>query len=107
MIAQGVGTTSYKLLYFPIEIVRLTAVVLTEIHVYLIELNAEFRKVETGNRSLQEVNLAVRVPNLRREVITPIGVPVDVVGREFSTALVKVLVEFELIQITVGWREIK
>ena len=47
MIAPDVGTASYELLNFPVEIVRLTAIVLTEVDIHLIQLDAELTEIET------------------------------------------------------------
>ena len=92
MVAHRIGATNDQLLNLPVERVRLSAVVLTEIHVHLVELDAELG-VLARYRLLQEVDVAEGVANLGRETVVPVGVPVDAVGGELSTALVEVLVD--------------
>ena len=101
MIANGVVTANHQLLDLPVQRVCLTAVVLAEIHVYLVELDSELREVLTRNRLLQEVDVTKGISDLGGETIIPVRVQIDVVSGELSTALIKVLIKFELIQITV------
>ena len=101
VVTHRIGATNHQLLNFPVERVRLSAIVLTEVHVHFVELDAELGEVLARHSLLQEVDVAEGVADLGGETVVPVGIPVDVVGGELSTALVEVLVEFELIQITV------
>ena len=47
MITPDVSTASYELLNFPVKIIRLTAIVLTEVDIHLVELDAELTEIET------------------------------------------------------------
>ena len=107
MIANGVITANHQLLDLPVQRVCLAAVVLAEIHVYLVELDSELREVLTRNRLLQEVDVTKGISDLGGETIIPVRVQIDVVSGELSTALVKVLIKFELIQIAIRGRVVE
>ena len=107
VIVERVRPTRYKLLNFVVHFVSLATIVLAEVNIHLIKLNAKLSKVLSANCLLQKINIIEGIADLRGEAVIPIGVPVRVIGGELCSPLVKVLVKFEFVEVAIGWRKVK
>ena len=61
VVTQRISTANHQLLNLPIQRVGLPAVVLTEIHIDLIEFYAKLGEILTRNRFLQKIHIAERI----------------------------------------------
>ena len=108
VIAQVVIAPQHHLVGIPLQVVGLAAVILAQIDVHAVSgTNLHLTKIGTGHRLLQKIDVADRVPDLGGEILGPVRVPVQGIGRQFGAALVEVLVKFKFVQVAIRGREVE
>ena len=107
VIVKRVRPSCHQLFNFVVHLVGLTTIVLAEINIHLIELNAKLSEVLSANRLLQKIDVIEGIANFSGEAVIPIGVPVHVIGGELRSPLIKVLIKFEFVEVAIGWRKVK
>ena len=108
VIAQVVIAPQHHLVGIPLQVVGLAAVILAQVDVHAVSgTNLHLTKIGTGHRLLQKIDVADRVPDLGGEILGPVRVPVQGIGRQFGAALIEVLVKFKFVQVAIRGREVE
>ena len=107
VIVECVRPSRNQLFNFVVHLVGLATIVLAEIHIDLIELNAKLSEILSANRLLQKIDIIQGIADLSGEAIIPIGIPVHVISGELRSSLVKVLIKFKFVEVAIRWRKVK